>query len=75
MRHGQVEQLGQLFITSQVCCRHIFFFQPPIYFDDGRRMARMDDRGDLYSHILTYSHIVGNVPRKYYYHKHYSRAC
>jgi hypothetical protein len=36
-----------------------------VYFD-APRMAHMpvDDRGDLYSHTFTYSHIVGNIPRK-----------
>ena len=51
-----------LFYESGRC--HHFFFQHSIYFDNARRIACMDDQGDLYSHILTYSHIVGNVPRK-----------
>lgn len=63
MRHGQIEQLGQLFITSQVCYRHIFFNLLSILMMHVG-WALMDDRGDLYSHTLTYSHIVGNVPRK-----------
>jgi hypothetical protein len=63
MRHGQIEQLGQLFITSQVCFRHIFFNLLSILMMHVG-WALMDDRGDLYSHTLTYSHIVGNVPRK-----------